>query len=142
MDNRIKVIVRTEKQFTNLNQSAIDFLKGRKGNGMLNVFVKHTTCGVKIIENELLLLADINNHLSMLAPKDGKYLHDKIEIRDAPVNERINGYSHIQQLYFPSSINVPVEDGEMLIGKWQTIFLIEFDPIRDREVIFSYIPMD
>lgn len=138
MENRVIKSFRTDKQFTNLNEACSAFVAGRTGSGMLNVFVKHATCGVKIIEDELLLLADINEHMDKLAPKDQNYLHDIIAIRDVPITERINGYSHIRQLYFSSSINIPVEDGKILLGKWQTIFLVELDPIRDREVVFSY----
>jgi len=139
MNNRIEKIFKTEKQFTDLTPVISDFVKGRKGQGLVHVFVCHATCGIKIIENETLLLADINQHLDEIAPKDRQYLHDRIEIRDVPVNERINGFSHIRQLYFSSSETIPVEDGKLLLGQWQTVFLVELDPIRDRKVIFSYI---
>lgn len=141
MENRKTVVIKTDKQFTDLNSIAKEFCEGRKGQGILNIFVRHATCGVKIIENETLLLADINEHLDHIAPKDGHYLHDRIEIRDVPVTERVNGFSHIRQLYFPSSINIPVEEGNIMLGKWQTIFLVELDPIRDREIVLSYISM-
>jgi secondary thiamine-phosphate synthase enzyme len=140
-NNRMVIKVSTEKQFTNLNKIAADFVKDKRGAGMLNLFVRHATCGLKIIENEILLLADINQHLDNLAPKDGKYLHDITEIRDVPINERVNGASHIRQLYFPTSISVPVEDGQLMLGKWQTIFLVELDPIREREIVLSYITL-
>lgn len=141
MENRIVKTFKTEKQFTDLTSVIKEFVANRKGNGVVNVFVRHATCGIKILENEILLLADINQHLESLAPRDKKYLHDQIEIRDVPVNERINGFSHIRQLYFSSSENIPVVDGKLLLGKWQTIFLVELDPIRDREVVFSYMAL-
>ena len=132
------ITINTEKQFTQLNGIIADFVKDEKGIGMVNVFTAHTTCAVKILENELLLLADINNYLDEVFPKDKKYMHDRIEIRDVPLNERINGFSHMRQMFFTTSENVPVEDGKLMLGKWQTLFLIEFDPARDREVILSY----
>ncbi len=139
MSNRKQITILTEKQFTPLNKIISDFIKDKKGDGIVNVFVKHTTCAIKIIENELLLLADINNHLENLAPSDKHYMHDKIEIRDVPIEERVNGFSHIRQLFFPTSENIPVKNGELLIGKWQTIFLVEFDPIRERDIILTYL---
>ena len=105
---------------------------------MVNVFVAHTTCAIKILEGEILLLGDINNYLDKTFPKDGKYLHDIIEIRDVPINERVNGFSHMRQLFFDVSANIPVQDGKLQLGKWQTVYLVEFDPIRDRKVIFTY----
>jgi secondary thiamine-phosphate synthase enzyme len=137
---RRKVItVNTEKQFTRLNEIIEEFTKGEKGNGLVHVFTKHTTCAVKIIEGELLLLADINNFLDELIPQKNNYMHDRIEIRDVPVNERINAYSHLRQLFLPTSETIPVKDGKLMTGKWQSVFLVELDPIRDREVVLTYL---
>lgn len=136
--NRKSITINTEKQFTDLNDIAKEFVKDKSGHGMLNIYVRHTTCSIKILENELLLLADINDYLDRQFNNGHKYMHDKIEIRDVPIHERINGHSHMKQLGFPTSETIPVEDGELLLGKWQTVFLIEFDPIRDREVVLSY----
>lgn len=136
--DRKEFVIRTEKQFTPLNERLEEFIKNKKGSGMVNVFVAHTTCAIKILEGELLLLGDINNYLDKTFPKDGKYLHDIIEIRDVPINERVNGFSHMRQLFFDVSANIPVQDGKLQLGKWQTVYLVEFDPIRDRKVIFTY----
>lgn len=136
---RTKIIINTEKQFTPLDGYIHEFIKDKKGRGMINIFVAHTTCAVKVLEGELLLMADINNYLDTCFPKDGMYMHDKIEIRDVPLNERINGFAHLRQLFFSSDITIPVEDGKMMLGKWQTVYLIEFDPIRYRDVIITYM---
>ncbi len=136
--DRQEITIRTEKQFTPLNDLLHEFIQGKQGEGMVNVFVAHTTCAIKILEGELLLLGDINNYLDRTFPKDGKYLHDIIEIRDVPINERVNGFSHMRQLFFDVSSNIPVQDGILQLGKWQTVYLVEFDPIRERKVIFTY----
>jgi secondary thiamine-phosphate synthase enzyme len=141
MKNRQCITIRTEKQFISLNGLLKDFVQDKTGAGMVQVFVRHSTCGIKIIENETLLLADIHNYLEEIAPSNKLYLHDKIEIRDVPVNERVNGFSHIRQLHFPTSELIPVQDGSLMLGKWQTVFLVELDPIREREIIFSYYEM-
>lgn len=139
MVERIKIVINTEKQFTPLDSYIHKFIKGKKGNGMVNIFVAHTTCAVKVLEGELLLLADINNYLDKCFPKEGNYMHDKIEIRDVPLNERVNGFAHLRQLFFSSDVTIPVEDGKMILGQWQTVYLVEFDPIRDRDVFITYI---
>ena len=137
--NRKEITIKTEKQFTPLNEYLKEFVKNKKGSGLVNVFTSHTTCAVKIIEGETLLLADINNFLDKLIPKDGNYMHDKIEIRDVPVNERVNAHSHLRQLFLTTSETIPVQDGQLMLGKWQSVYLVELDPIRDRNVIFTYI---
>lgn len=132
------ITINTEKQFTKLNDIIANFVKEEKGIGMVNVFTSHTTCAIKIIEGEILLLADINNYLDETFPKDKKYMHDRIEIRDVPINERVNGYSHLRQMFFTTSENIPVNDGKLMLGKWQVVFLVEFDPVREREIILTY----
>ena len=135
---RIKLVIRTEKQFTDIRPYVDEFIKDFRGVGMVNVFVAHTTCAIKVMEGEILLLSDVNDYLEQTFPSAGKYRHDMIGIRDVPTNERINGFSHMRQLFFDVSADIPVEDGKLLLGKWQSLFLVEFDPIRDRTVYITY----
>lgn len=135
---RNEYTIKTEKQFINLNPLINDFIKNEKGIGMVHIFVAHTTCAIKIMEGELLLLSDVNAYLNHTWPEDGHYRHDIIGIRDVPVTERINGFSHMRQLFFKCEANIPTLDGKMQLGEWQDVFLIEFDPIRDRKVIVTY----
>ncbi len=135
---RKEFLIKTEKQFVSLKNILENFIKNEKGLGMLNVFVAHTTCAIKIMEGEILLLSDVNNYLEKTWPSNGEYRHDYIGIRDVPINERINGFSHMRQLFFSCSANIPTLDGNLLLGEWQDVFLVEFDPIRDRKVILTY----
>lgn len=135
---RKQITITTEKQFTSLKSIVNDFIQNQTGMGMVNIFVAHTTCGIKVMEGEILLLSDVNTYLEKTWPEKGDYRHDIIGIRDVPINERINGFSHMRQLFFVNEVNIPTQDGEMLLGKWQDVFLIEFDPIRDRQVIITY----
>ncbi len=139
---RKEVEIRTEKQFISLKAMIQDFLKEEKGIGLLHIFVAHTTCAIKIMEGEILLLSDVNAYLEKLFPADGTYRHDFIGIRDVPLTERINGYSHMRQLFFDCQVTIPTLDGKMLLGVWQDVFLVEFDPVRDRKVIFTYYSED
>ncbi|MFI3177560.1 MAG: secondary thiamine-phosphate synthase enzyme YjbQ [Eubacteriales bacterium] len=137
--DRKQITIATEKQFTNLNDMITDFVKEQKGDGLVHIFVAHTTCGIKILEGELLLLGDISVFLDDMFPQDKKYMHDRIEIRDVPLDERVNGFSHMRQLFFSSDATVPVRDGKMMLGKWQTVFLVELDPFREREIVLTYM---
>jgi len=130
----------TEKDFRDITNDVILFVQesGVK-NGIVNIFPQHTTACIKIMENEILSLCDINNHLEKLAPSDAHYNHNLIGLRDVPASERINGHSHIRSLYFQTSETIPIIDGILEIGKWQSIMLVELDPVREREVIFTII---
>lgn len=136
--DRVEVVIRTEKQFTDLGKYILQLIRGKKGPGLVHIFVAHTTCAIKIMEGEILLLSDVSKYLNIAFPQDGEYRHDMIGIRDVPVNERINGFAHMRQLFFDVSATVPVQDDQILLGKWQSVFLVEFDPIRDRKIIFTY----
>jgi secondary thiamine-phosphate synthase enzyme len=121
---------KTKGIFTNITQD----IKPDIENGICVIFTPHTTTGIKILEDESMLMQDMESFLERIAPKCGVYAHDYIEKRDVPPEERINGYSHIRAMVMPQSITVPVRDGKLCIGKWQSIFLVELDPMREREV--------
>lgn len=128
--------IKTTKTFTDIT----DEIKIPKGfNGLVNIFSRHTTAGIRILESETLLMADYQRILEEFAPETGFYAHNIIEARDVPPTERINGHSHIRTLFFPTSETIPIKNGKMLLGKWQRIFLVELDPKRTREVIITFI---
>lgn len=144
-----EIKINTDKMFTNITKEIQDFAANNKINGFLVVYSKHTTCCIKILEDELLHKADVRFFLDEHAPKwkdpEGghkniKYLHDLVSLReDTPRDEPINGHSHIRSLFFNSSETIPVVDSKPNLGKWQSVFVVELDPNRDRTIeIFGY----
>ena len=141
--------VKTDKLFTDITEEVSKFSKAWGKSGLVNIFSKHTTFCIWCTENEILHKADVRFFLDKIAPRwknpEGdqqniKYLHDLISLRDeTPVDERINGHSHIRSMFFNSSENVPVENGKLILGDWIKIFGIELDPIRDREIVCTFI---
>lgn len=131
--------VESEKVFTDITAQVKSCIP-EDFTGLVHVFSRHTTAGIRILENEVLLKADYCNFLDEVAPVNGKYQHNNVGVRDVPRDERINGHSHIRSLFFPTSEMIPVEKGEMLLGKWQTLFIVELDPFRRRSVIVTLIP--
>ena len=139
---------RTDKMFTDITND-IQKMVPKKFQGLVNVYSPHTTCCVFQTENELLHLVDIRFFLDKLAPyskqpegehKNVKYLHDMISLREGvPVDEPINGHSHIRSLFFNSSETIPVDKGKLILGEWKRIFGVELDPIRPREIVCSFI---
>lgn len=130
-----------EDRFTPLNDTLARFLQEEnvKGSGLVNVFSPHTTLCIKILENEVLSLKDISNHLDRLAPCDVPYLHDDLLLRQVPREERVNGFAHVRSLYFNHSETIPVEAGSIVLGTWQTVFAVELDPYRNRSLIITYL---
>lgn len=141
--------LKTDKLFTNLTPQIETLAKEWGKSGLVNIFSTHTTCAIWLTEDEVLHHADVRFFLDKMAPrwkdpegdqKNIKYLHDLISLRnDVPVDERINGHSHIRHLFFNSSELIPVEDGKLMLGSWKQVFAVELDPIRDRELICTFI---
>ncbi|MBI4453261.1 YjbQ family protein [Candidatus Woesearchaeota archaeon] len=110
-------------------------IESKVKNGYILVFTKHTTSAIIINENEERLLEDFRLYLEKLAPKNAKYLHDDISLRDCQPNERLNGHSHLKALSLNSSEMIPIINGNIELGKWQAVLFIELDGGRNREII-------
>ena len=141
--------IKTDKFFSNITDQISKFSIDWGKTGIVNIFSKHTTFCIWCTEDEILHKTDVRFFLDKIAPRwknpEGdhqniKYLHDLISLRDGvPVDERVNGHSHIRSLFFNSSETIPVENGKLILGKYKKVFGIELDPIRDREIICTFI---
>ncbi|MBU0959536.1 MAG: secondary thiamine-phosphate synthase enzyme YjbQ [Nanoarchaeota archaeon] len=104
--------------------------------GYVNIFSRHTTMAIKINESEKLLMQDFKNFFEKIAPKNSKYFHDKIELRqDCPENEPKNTNGHLRCMVMETSQNIPIINKEMALGQWQRIFAVETCSARDREIV-------
>lgn len=109
--------------------------------GMVSIYSKHTTAAIKINENEPLLLSDMENFLKRIAPVDHYYAHNDFSIRTVNMNddECPNGHAHCGHLLLGTSETIPIIDGELQLGRYQSVFMIELDHPREREVLISVI---
>jgi secondary thiamine-phosphate synthase enzyme len=110
--------------------------------GIVTIVSRHTTAAVRIQEDEPLLLEDLLEFLRRLAPKDAHYQHNDFRIRTHHMHpdESPNGHSHCLQFLLGTSESVPVMDGELQLGQWQRIFLVELDgPRPKREVLIQTV---
>ena len=109
--------------------------------GIINIQTRHTTTAIVVNENEPLLLEDMKQTLERLAPRDINYGHNDFTIRTANLldDERENGHSHCKALFLRASETLNIADGEIQLGRWQRIFLIELDGARSRMVSLTII---
>jgi secondary thiamine-phosphate synthase enzyme len=103
-------------------------------NGQLLVFSRHTTTALAINEHEERLLEDVKVHLEKLAPPSGTYLHNDLHLRDVPPDEPANAHSHLMALMLSSSEAIPIADGQLALGTWQSVLLFDLDGPRNRTV--------
>jgi len=98
--------------------------------GLALIFTMHTTTGLFVNERESGLQADVESALSKLVPANSGYLHDRVDD---------NAASHIQSVLLGPSLVVPVTDGRLDLGTWQSLFLAERDGPRQRTLVIKVI---
>lgn len=103
-----------------------------EGDGLLNVFVPHATAGVVIMELGAGSDVDLLATLDTILPRDDRWRHAH--------GSRGHGADHVLPLLIAPSVVVPVVNGELHLGTWQSIALL--DPNTDnasRRVVLSFI---
>jgi len=99
--------------------------------GVVHLFVKHTTCVLTIIENaDPDVVQDLLRRLETLVPR-----HDH-EDR----HQEGNSSAHLKSSLLGSSLLVPVQNGKLVLGTWQGLFLAEFDGPRTRTIELTFLP--
>jgi secondary thiamine-phosphate synthase enzyme len=100
--------------------------------GLCNLFVTHTTAAVIVSENwDPDVTSDMLRHLERLVPLKGDFRHAEG-----------NSQAHILSVMLGTSINIPVRDGKLALGRWQGVMLAEFDGPRERTVVASVVRLD
>jgi secondary thiamine-phosphate synthase enzyme len=98
--------------------------------GVCVLFVRHTTAGLTVNENaDPDVASDMLLALRTLIPQHGMGFRHGEQNSDA----------HIKASLVGPSVSVPFADGKLLLGRWQGIFLCEFDGPRTREVVVSIL---
>jgi secondary thiamine-phosphate synthase enzyme len=97
-------------------------------NGLVHVFAPHATGVLMLTENEYGLLGDIKTLLETLVPRRRNYGHPS------------NAHSHLRSVLFPPDRTMPVVDGRVEFGTWQSLLFVETDTYpRRRTVIIQVI---
>jgi len=98
--------------------------------GVVVAFSQHTTCGLTVNENaDPDVQRDMLHCLRTLIPQHGMGFRHGEENSDA----------HIKTTLVGASVTVPFEDGKLLLGRWQGIYLCEFDGARERKVVVKIL---
>jgi secondary thiamine-phosphate synthase enzyme len=96
--------------------------------GVLTIFVPHTTAGVTINENaDPDVARDMESFCDQLVPQSNQFRHSEG-----------NSDAHIKASFLGSSVQVIIRNGKMRLGIWQGIYFCEFDGPRQREVYLAF----
>jgi secondary thiamine-phosphate synthase enzyme len=133
----MKVITKIVQLRSSKENDIIDFteqtseaLKESKlENGLVTVFVSGSTAAITTIEYEPGLMHDFPKMLSRIVPKDVQYQHDETW-HDG------NGHSHVRASLIGPSLSIPFSNGQLNLGTWQQIVMLEMDT-RQRERLIT-----
>jgi secondary thiamine-phosphate synthase enzyme len=108
--------------------------------GQVLIYSPHTSASICINHNEAMLLQDFMRTLYRLVPISDRYSHDLFELnRDKASDGRSNGHSHCKVLLLGVSETVPIEKGHMMLTDKQSVFFVETDGARKRDIIVQVI---
>ncbi len=122
------------RSFVDLTSAVFGWLRReRAGDGLLTVFVRHTSASLTIQENaDPDVRADLLDALDRLAPEEAPYRHADEGPDDMP--------AHVKAVLTGTSLSVPVSAGVPVLGTWQALYLVEHrsEP-RRREIRLHYL---
>jgi secondary thiamine-phosphate synthase enzyme len=122
-----------DRRVTDLTDRVRAFAREAGGDGLVHVFAPHATAGLALMETGSGSEADLDELLDRIVPRDDRYAHRH--------GSEGHGGDHLFPVLVAPSLTVPVLDGQVQLGTWQSVVLI--DPNRDndeRTVRLSFVP--
>ena len=119
--------------FTDLTRQVVGWLRSiRADEGLLTLFVRHTSASLTIQENaDPDVRTDLVTALRRLAPADAGWVHDTEGPDDMP--------AHVKTMLTGASLHVPVSGGALALGTWQGIYLFEHRRAQRRREIVAHL---
>ena len=103
--------------------------------GIVTITSLHTTCALSVNENEVRLFDDIRAYFLRLAPPEDAYKHNDLHLRvNIPPDEPENAHAHLIAIMLGNSEVVPLHAGQLKLGQYQSVLLLEMDGPRERRL--------
>ena len=121
------------RRIIDLTRDVERFVSGADSDGLVHVFAPHATAGIALIETGSGTESDLEDALDRLLPREDIYTHR----HGSPGH----GADHVIPAFIAPSLTIPVVDGRMALGTWQSVVFVDLN--RDnpqRNVRFSFIP--
>jgi secondary thiamine-phosphate synthase enzyme len=104
--------------------------------GVLVAAGQHTTTALVVNENEERLLADLEAFFLQLVPPHHPWQHNDLHLRgNIPPEEPRNAHSHLIALLLGNHLTLPIHNGRLGLGRYQSVLLVELDGPRQRELL-------
>ena len=126
LNKKIHITTNNKTQMINITGEIQQIIDNENINeGLINIQTKHTTTAIIINEDEEGLKDDFIKFINDIIP-ESEYKHDRIDN---------NAKSHLQSMILNSNQTIPLINGELNLGRWQSIFFIELDGPRMNRVV-------
>lgn len=131
----IELKTNREEEIIDITEKVITIIRNSNiSEGIAHIFVPHATAGIILNESaDPQIKTDFLNVIEKLIPKSANYLHNRIDN---------NGAAHIKSAIIGSSLTIPIKDGSLYLGTWQSIMFCEFDGPRNKRKIVVQIISD
>jgi secondary thiamine-phosphate synthase enzyme len=100
---------------------------------------QHITTALVIHGAEERLMADIAEFFGPLVQADHPWGHNDLHLRQVPADEPRNAHSHLIALMLGSQLSLPIVDGRLGLGRYQSVLLVELDGPRPRQVLVQLL---
>jgi secondary thiamine-phosphate synthase enzyme len=132
MKTEVYSIDTSRSQFVDITQKVRSFCAEVGADGLVNVFLPHATAGLALMETGSGSEQDLDAVLSRVLPRDDRYVHT----HGSPGH----GADHLLPAFISPSLTIPVEDGELVLGTWQSIVVVDLNRDNpDRKVRLSFL---
>lgn len=133
MDTELFSIHTGDRTVTDVTATVAGFCAGR-GDGLCHLLAPHATAGLALMETGSASEADLGDLLSRLLPREDRYRHR----HGSPGH----GADHLLPVLVPPSLSVPVREGLLLLGTWQSIVLVDTNPDNPgRQLRCTWLPV-
>jgi secondary thiamine-phosphate synthase enzyme len=130
MAQRIRVRSRTREELIDITDQVRQLVReSGAGDGVLHLWSLHTTCALTVNEGfDPDVVSDVVAFMRRLVPRDAGFRHAEG-----------NSDAHLKVAFFGPGLTLLVEAGELLLGRWQRVFLCEWDGPRPREIAWRIV---
>ena len=131
----ITVKTNERSELVNLTNELREFVEATGiEDGYAQVSSLHTTAGLIMNEWQDALLADVKSMIEQIVPRETYYKHNDPQYSDC---DRHNADSHLRNVVVGHSLSVPIAQGKLVLGQWQSVILTEFDGPNQRKVFMQ-----
>ena len=122
-----------KEEIVNITREVMKVISGSGiSEGLALVYPMHTSSTVYVSDSDTSLTEDLRDVLAALVPEEGMYRHNETDYKR-------NATSHLKATLCGHHVVLPVTEGRLDLGTYQTIYYAEFDGTRPKEVLVKII---